>query len=87
MNKYMNIKIGATEYSVISDLGYIYPTFSMVDVDKWAIRWRGQRLTKKGKWIYEPIPSSRTKMFYKRTQFSFDEGMEVYKNLISRFNL
>lgn len=35
----------------------------------WAICWHGSCLTKKKEWVYEPMPSSRTAAFIKRTRF------------------
>lgn len=79
------IEIFASEYTVKN--GYQnYPTFSCVDdiKNKWAIRYMGDRLTVDGEWIYEPMPSSRTNKFYKKTQFDFEKGMEVYKRIVSQ---
>lgn len=38
--------------------------------DLWAVCLRGYVLNKKGKWEYEPIPSSRTDAFLKRCRFN-----------------
>lgn len=48
----------------------------------WALRCRHERVTRKGDLIYEPQPSSRTKQFFKRTQFTLDEGIEMFKKFL-----
>ena len=52
---------------------------------KWAIRFAHQCLSKKGNWIYEPMPSSRTESFFKKTRFGFKEAMKVFKKEIASF--
>ncbi len=37
----------------------------------WAIRFAHECLTKKGNWMYEQRPSSRTEAFLKKTRFKF----------------
>lgn len=76
------IQIGIQSYGVINEDGYRYPTMDLVGDEKWAIRWMKQRLTKRGDWIYEPMPSSRTNQFFKRTQMTHDEAMEKYKKVL-----
>lgn len=49
---------------------------------KWAIRHFDSCLTKKGTWIYEPLPSARTESFFKKTRFDFDEAMDMFKELV-----
>ena len=86
-NKAGEKTIVAMSYGVLEDTGTDYPTLDRVADDKWAIRHWKQRLTKRGDWIYEPMPSSRTEQFKKRTQMDFDEAMEKYQKLISNFKL
>ena len=43
---------------------------------KWAVRRGGSCLSKKGEWVYEPLPSSRTESFYKRCRFDTFEAAE-----------
>lgn len=44
--------------------------------DRFAVRHASCCLNKKGKWEYEPIPSSRTKNFFKRCRFdSFEDAV------------
>lgn len=42
--------------------------------DRWAIRWSRYCLTRKGKWEYESMPSSRTKTFFARCRFATAEA-------------
>lgn len=45
---------------------------------KWAVKWRGRCIGKKGKWEFEPIPSSRTDKFYARCRFdSIEEALNT----------
>ena len=47
---------------------------------RWAIRQKGFCLNKKGKWEYEPLPSSRTEAFFKRCRWDDrDEAIRVVK--------
>lgn len=39
----------------------------------WAIREHGACLNKRGEWEFEPIPSSRTKAFFKRCRWKSEE--------------
>lgn len=83
-----NLIILASEYTVKNSYGN-YPCFQCVDdtKNKWAIRFMGDRLTLKGEWIYEPMPSSRTKDFFKKTQFDFEKGMEMYKKIVRQMQI
>lgn len=54
-----------------------------VQKDGWAIRCVGERLTRTGKWVYEPLPSSRTDSFKKRTTFTYEEAREKMKEILS----
>ena len=40
---------------------------------RWAIRQIGACFNKRGKWEYEPIPSSRTEAFFKRCRWDTAE--------------
>ena len=45
---------------------------------KYAVRQSGACLSKKGKWEYEPMPSSRTDSFLKRFRFdSFEDAAKA----------
>jgi len=45
----------------------------------YAVRWHGQCLNTKGRWEYEPMPSSRTPAFYRRCRFpSFDAAVAAF---------
>lgn len=48
----------------------------------WAIHNTGMRYTHRGDWIHCPMPSNRTNQFYKRTLWTFEEGMEMFKKLV-----
>lgn len=49
---------------------------------KWAVRKGSEVLNKKGKWEYEPIPSSRTDKFLERTRFdSLESAIEAFEAL------
>lgn len=41
----------------------------------WAVTEGGCCLNNKGKWEYEPHPSSRSNAFIKRTRFTFEEAV------------
>lgn len=41
----------------------------------WSVEWLGFVLTRSGKWIHNPLPSSRTPAFKKRTRFPLDEAV------------
>jgi hypothetical protein len=41
----------------------------------WAVCWRGRVLNARGKWEFEPMPSSRTDAFKGRTRFGRDEAI------------
>jgi hypothetical protein len=43
--------------------------------DRWAISDRGNVLNRQGRWEYEPLPSSRTEAFRRRTRFPRDEAI------------
>jgi hypothetical protein len=43
--------------------------------DRWAISDGGHVLNRKGRWEYEPLPSSRTEAFRRRTRFPRDEAI------------
>ena len=43
--------------------------------DRWAISDGGNVLNRKGRWEYEPLASSRTEAFRRRTRFSRDEAV------------
>jgi hypothetical protein len=81
------IQIGITSYGVLGKDGYQYPTMDLVGEDKWAIRNMKTRLTRRGDWIYEPMPSSRTNQFFKRTQMTHDEAMEKYKKILETWSI
>jgi hypothetical protein len=63
------------------DRGGIAPTITLsnspfYEGDRYAVRRGGCCLTKRGDWIYEPMPSSRTQAFYKRCRFdTFDAAL------------
>ncbi len=40
----------------------------------WVVQMHEWVLTKSGEWVYEPIPSSRTKSFIRRTRFANKEA-------------
>lgn len=61
---------------------YDHPTIDRVDTDKYAIRFMKMRFTKRGDWIYEPLPSSRTKQFFSRTQMTLQEAFDNYQKAI-----
>jgi hypothetical protein len=46
--------------------------------DLWAIREKGACLNKQGEWEIEPIPSSRTKAFFKRCRFKSAEAAFMF---------
>jgi hypothetical protein len=46
----------------------------------YAIRWHGRCLNTKGRWEYEPMPSSRTTAFYRRCRFAtFEEAAAAFE--------
>lgn len=46
----------------------------------WAVRDGGLCLTKTGVWAFEPMPSSRTKSFLKKTRFyTLEDAVAAYK--------
>lgn len=48
--------------------------------ERYTVRRLGRCLNKKGRWEWEPIPSSRTDDFYKRCRFpSFEEAVAAYE--------
>jgi len=48
----------------------------------WTITQGGNCLNKDGKWEYEPMPSSRTEEFIKRTRFKDEhEALDFYNSL------
>lgn len=44
---------------------------------RWAVRRGSQCLNVKGEWVYEPMPSSRTDLFYKQCRFPSREAAEA----------
>ncbi len=73
-----------TEWSHVDDLAkfdgmgiIIRRTVSpFYDGDKFAVSSGRYCLSKRGEMVYEPLPSSRTKAFYKRCRFdSFDDAV------------
>ena len=54
--------------------GFLHKTscisIEMTYKNSWAVRCRSWCLNNKGKWEYEPMPSSRTDAFLKRCRFS-----------------
>lgn len=48
-----------------------------IDGIRWAVYRQGFVLTKGGKWVYEPIPSSRTDAFLKRTRFDLETALRL----------
>jgi len=61
-------------YEKVDPSGIGYLTVERVNTSKdgknWAVRCRGGLcLSKRGKWEYEPMPSSRTGAFKKRCRF------------------
>jgi hypothetical protein len=44
--------------------------------DQYGVIWRSRRLSRSGKWSWEPLPSSRTDAWIKRHSFSYDEARE-----------
>ncbi len=80
--KYGNLPHGlkVTQYGFDD---YNHPTINRVDTDKYAIRFMKMRYTRSGYWIHEPQPSSRTKMFFSRTQMSLQEAFDQYPKAIS----
>lgn len=62
----------------------------VVDKGKgWAVMWRGCCLSKKtGEWVYEPMPSSRTKKFFNEFRFSdFDEALHRAMTVVDKNTL
>lgn len=47
------------------------------DGDRWSVNLRSSVLTRGGEWVYEPIPSSRTKAFLKRTRFDLQTALKL----------
>lgn len=78
------VSIKPTRYSF--DVGYDNP-LSRYDLcwtgKGWAIIGIGERLTRTGKWIYQPQPSSRSDYFIKRTTFTLEEGLKMFGKLPS----
>ncbi|GFM34065.1 hypothetical protein [Desulfovibrio subterraneus] len=52
---------------------------------KWCVYRGGYVLTRKGKWEYEPLPSSRTQSFYDNTRFTLEEAFERANAVIKEF--
>jgi hypothetical protein len=55
---------------------------SLADTDVWAIRCLGQVLNRKGKWEYEPLPSSRSNAFLTRCRFTLAEAKEAAQKAV-----
>ena len=52
---------------------------------RWCVKIDSQVLRKSGVWECEPMPSSRTEAFFKRTRFaSTAEARAVYAKMVSR---
>lgn len=62
--------------------------FGREEKAKWAVRDGGDCLNKKGKFEYEPMPSSRTEDFLNRCRFSStEEALEawaLHQNLLAK---
>ena len=54
-------------------VGEVY--VEMRNTGLWAVCRAGCVLTKNNKWVYEPLPSSRTDAFKSKTRFSYEEAV------------
>lgn len=54
---------------------------------QWAVRRMGQCLSRTGKWVMEPQPSSRTTTFYRRHRFTFDEAVAAAKKALPKLTI
>jgi hypothetical protein len=53
----------------------------------WAVRRIGRCLSRTGRWVWEPIPSSRTPTFYKRHRFTFEEAVAAAKRELPKLRI
>ncbi len=62
----------AIKYHISGDFGHdpVCVELRRLDPERWAVTFRSEVLNKKGKWEWEPSPSSRTDAFFARTRWS-----------------
>jgi len=75
------MKLKVVKY-IYKDGIYVENTYNG-EKDIWAIRNSccSSCLNKKGKWEYEPMPSSRTDNFLKRCRFTLKEAKKILESL------
>lgn len=45
-------------------------------VSRYGVFWAGRRLSRRGTWEWEPLPSGRISSWTRRFNFSYDEALE-----------
>jgi hypothetical protein len=64
---------GADQYNYLWEIK-VEHAGQMDGSTKWAVRWQGRCLSRRGEWEYEPIPSSRSDGWLARHRFDHLES-------------
>ncbi len=73
------VRTTSETYGFISDISFDWTGMG------WAIQRLNMRYTHRGDWIHTPQPSSRTKQFFRRTLWDFEEGMKVFESILNNY--